>query len=324
MARQEPAVVLAEIAWRWLFGGIATLLLGWTAIVFLRSVQITQADEFLLRTLNPAIIQYVLRELLHDKWGVLFRGAFAVGISLSLLWIVTATLARTATTRVLLERSDSERGDKHGYDANLRSVCAIQTLRVALVWIGVAAYILSAFAASQVTSAGEQTHSFANAVGFLMLFGFAASLLSIFNWILFLAPIFAVRDSCSFRVATVVAWRFSRARAGGLLGLNLAHAGVRLVWLVFMSGVVSVPFGFIRLLPKSLIFLAVALLSLVYLAVADVLFASRWAGFIELAKQESHPEPEPVLLPPPIEPLTQSDPASYGPSAPVSEPNPTG
>src|SRR6266704_2376232 len=133
--RREPSVLLAEIAWRWLFGGIATALLIWAGIVFLRSIEVSKANQFLLRSLNPQVIVYVLGELLQNKWGLLARLGLVVSVSLSFLWILTATIARTATTRVLLEQTAGEYGEDRETLANLRAVVAIQFVRVALLWV---------------------------------------------------------------------------------------------------------------------------------------------------------------------------------------------
>ena len=251
--RREPSVLLAEIAWRWLFGGIALALIAWAAVVFLHSVTVSKVNQLLLRTLNPAILQYILRELLHNKWGLLARLGLILGVSLSLLWIISSTIARSATTRVLLERISTEDGEERGTSLNLRSVAAIQFKRVALLWVGFAAYFASAYIAARLTT-DEQVHTGAFLLLFLMMFVSAAAILSFFNWILLLAPIFAIRDSLSFFRSMAAAWQLTVERSSSLLALNLAHLALRLVWFVFMSGVAVIPLGFTQILPKFLIF----------------------------------------------------------------------
>jgi hypothetical protein len=66
---------------------------------------------------------------------------------------------------------------------------------------------------------------------------------------------------------------------------------MRLIWFVFMSGIGFAPLGFMHALPKILTLLAMVATSLVYCAVADGLFVARYAGYIEIAEQELHPEP---------------------------------
>jgi hypothetical protein len=127
----------------------------------------------------------------------------------------------------------------------------------------------------------------------------AGVVLSFFNWFLLLAPIFAIRDHLGFSDATIAGWRLSRNRAGSLTALNLAHAGIRLVWLVIMTGLAFAPLGFARFVPKVLVFAAMVAVSLAYCAVADILFVARYAGYIEIAEQESHPAPELPVLPEP-------------------------
>jgi hypothetical protein len=292
--RREPSVLLAEIGWRWLFGGIATALLVWAVLVFLKSVEVSRANQLLLRTLSPELMTYALSDMFRDKWGVLARLGASVGVSLSFLWIVTASIARTATTRVLLEHSAQEYGEEREARSNMRSVAAIQFVRVGLLWCGLVVYVFAALVADKATRNGNESHVGAFLLLFLVIIVVAAVVLSFFNWILLLAPIFAVRDRLGFSDAMLAAWRLSRDRASSLTGLNLAHAGVRLIWLVVMTSLAFAPLGFLHILPKVLVFAASVLVSLAYFAVADVLFVARYAGYIEIAEQEAHSAPEPA------------------------------
>ena len=308
--RREPSVLAAEIGWRWLFGGVATALVLWATMAFLHAITVTKSNQFLLSTLNPELVGYAFREMFRGKWWMLARVSFVVSVGVSFLWIVTGTIARSATTRVLVERAGREWGEERTTGSNLGAIAGIQFVRIGLLWVGLAAYVVSAVVASRLTMRGDVSNTGAFLLLFLCMFGVSAVVLSFFNWILFLAPIFAVRDSLSFTSAAVEGWRLSRARAGSLIGLNLAHGGFRLVWLVFMSGIVFVPFGFARVVPKVIVLVAVLVLSLVYFAVADAFFVARYAGYIEIAEQELHPEPAPPPLP------------AYEPPAPQPEPVP--
>ncbi len=287
--RSEPSVWLAEIAWRWVFGGIATALLVWATMSFLHAIQVSRANEFLLRSLNPAIISYVLRDMLSQKWGLLARLGIIVSVSLSFLWMTIATIARSAITRVLVEQVATLSGEDRETRANIRSVAAVQFVRVALLWVGAAAYVLLAVVASAVTGSEGKSHVGAFLLVFLCLFGIVAAVLSFLNWILLLTPIFAVRDAASFADSVLAAWQLSRTRGGSLAGLNLAHVAMRLFWFVFMSGICFAPLGFVHVLPKILILLTMVAATLVYCVVADGLFLARYAGYIEVAEQELHP-----------------------------------
>ena len=296
--RNEPSVWLAEVAWRWVFGGIATVLVVWATLGFLHAIEVSRANQFLLGSLNPAIIGYVLRDMLSQKWGLLARLGIIVSVSLSFLWMITATIARSATTRVLIEQVAALSGEERETRNNIRAVAAIQFFRVALLWVGAAAYVLIAVVASAVTGLEGKSHVGAFLLVFLCLFGIVAAVLSFLNWILLLAPIFAVRDAASFADAVLAAWQLSQTRGGSLAGLNLAHLAMRLIWFVFMSGIGFAPLGFMHVVPKLLILLAMIATTLVYCAVADGLFVARYAGYIEIAEQELHPEAETLAVDP--------------------------
>lgn len=288
--RREPSVLLAEIGWRWVFGGIATALLAWATILFLRSVTVSKSNELLLRSLNPELMSYALRELFQGKGWTFARLAAIVSLCLSVQWVITATIARTATTRVLLDDSAENYGAERETRPQIRTVAAIQLVRVALLWVGLAAYFLSAFVSARLTTTGDKTDTGSFLLIFSAMFLVAAVVLSFFNWLLLLAPIFALRDQLSFADSTISAWRITRDRAGSFVGLNLGHMALRIAWFVFISGLAFVPLGFARIFPKWLIFAAVVLITMAYSAGADILFVARYAGYIEIAEQEIQPE----------------------------------
>jgi hypothetical protein len=296
--RREPAALLAEIAWRWLFGGIATALFVWATLGFLHAIEVSKANQFLLRTLNPAILSYVLRDLFSQKWGLAARLAAIVSLSLSFLWILTSAIARSAIVRVLVEQVAEIAGEARETTSNLGTLLMLQSMRITLLWIGGLAYVVIAIICGLITRSEDHPQTGAFLLLFLVFFGISAAFLSFLNWVLHLAPIYAVRDGLSFGDAILAAWRLTRTRGASFTALNLAHLALRLIWFVFMSGVAFVPLGFAQILPKFVILPATLAITLVYCAVADALFIARYAGYIEVAEQELHPEPETPPLPP--------------------------
>lgn len=292
-------------------------MLAWAVLGFLHAIEVSKANQFLLRTMNPSILAYVLRDLFSQKWGLAARLALIVSVSASLLWIVMSAFARSAIVRVLVEQISELSGVEHETHFKFRSLLGIQSLRLALLWIGGLAYLVFAILSGLLTSADGRSHSGAALLVFLLFFGITAALLSFFNWILHLAPIYAVRDGRSFADATLAAWRLVRSRSGSLTALNCAHLALRIVWFIFMSGVVFVPLGFERLLPKAAVFLASVVLTLIYSAVADALFVARYAGYIEIAEQELNaPRRVPPLAVAPA-PAYATSSSNEAPSAPV-------
>src|SRR5579864_125381 len=71
--RHDLAVFAAELTWRWCFG-LSVLLAAAAAIIFfLDSIQLTNLDELLLASWNPAL------------WGIALRHVFAGSLSRLLL-----------------------------------------------------------------------------------------------------------------------------------------------------------------------------------------------------------------------------------------------
>ena len=71
---RDPALLAAELTWRWCFGFSAWVLAILSAGVFLDSLKVSPADQFLLRTLQPIL----LNQAVHHIFG---------GSLLRLLWI---------------------------------------------------------------------------------------------------------------------------------------------------------------------------------------------------------------------------------------------
>lgn len=321
--RREPAALLIEIVWRWLFGGIAIALTAWAVLLFLRQVEVSPANRVLLGTLNPELMTYAVRDIFHDKWGLLARLGLTVAGSLSLLWVLMATVGRGVMLRVLVEEVGSHYDEKPAARANLPAIGALQFLRVALLWVGFAVYLAASFGTSALTTINGQPHIGAFLLIFLSTLLVAMFVLSFCNWILQIAAIPAVRENLSWTSAILASGRLSRRRSGQFISLNLAHLALRVIWFVFMTGLAFVPLGFARILPKIVVWAGMALVSLFYFAVADWLFVARFAGYIEIAEQELHPAPPPMVVPVAMQPdpvLPVEAPASDHPAPEIPEP----
>jgi hypothetical protein len=119
------------------------------------------------------------------------------------------------------------------------------------------------------------------------------------NWLLSLAAVFVVRDAEDAVESIGSAVELCRERTGEVFAVSTWTGLVHFVVLVGASTVVAFPMGLAGLLRWRVVLLAVTLLTLAYIAVADWLYTVRLAGYVCIAEM-----PDALLAPPPIIPPT--------------------
>src|SRR5690348_9429270 len=101
---QSPAIAFIEIAWRWTFGLVGTLLLLIGTKTFLAGLKLSEGDEQALRGHDPTLIAAALLHTLQQP-GVIerfFAIIAAVAVPSVIVWIIVAALGRTAVLRRLM------------------------------------------------------------------------------------------------------------------------------------------------------------------------------------------------------------------------------
>src|SRR5438270_4647710 len=125
IVNQNPAIAAIEIAWRWIFGLVATILLWLGARAFLAGLKVSEGDEQALHGKDPTMIAAALMHIMQQG-GVLrifFTILIAVAIPSAVVWIIAATLGRAATLKRLLPSPD----------VNVKSILGLCVSRVALL-----------------------------------------------------------------------------------------------------------------------------------------------------------------------------------------------
>jgi hypothetical protein len=289
-----PLLGLAEIAWRWSFGLAATAALVFTLREYLATLPVTAGEMLLLRTRQPALIAQALARIFQGSMPRVAMALAVVTLALTIAWVVLASLGRAVTVKTLLEHFRGSEAPSASATQGLTSLLAVNFLRAATMLaasVGVVGAILVAKAASPPhdPSPGKVLLIFWLLT---MLIGLAYPLL---NWYLSLAAIFVMRDEASAFGALVKATELCRARPGALAAagtwFGIAHAIV----FVVASSAVAVPLGFAEVLPGSIVFGGVLLVTLLYFAFVDFLYVGRLAAYVFLL-EEPVPKPEPSVL----------------------------
>jgi len=297
---RRPLFGLAEIAWRWSFGGAASLLLVFTFFEYLDTLPVSKSDLFLLRTRQPALIS---RAVLHIFRGSSFRvveTAIVLVLALGFAWVVTVSLGRAATLNALLayfRESDVSTSDHKEKSWRLRSLFGLNLLRFATTLaaaVGCVAAILLGAAVSRPTDP---------APGSALLIILTVTVLvwlawSTLNWFLSLAAIFVVADGHDTFDAIAAAVELCQTRPGSVAAAGTWFGLAHVTAFVIASSVVAFPLGFAAVLPTGVVLGGVLLITMLYFAVTDFLYVSRLAAYVAIAEMPEPPVKPEIAQPP--------------------------
>jgi len=288
-AFRRPAVIAAEIAWRWSFGVAAGALVAVAVLRFLNTLTVSDADLFALRSRIPQLMADAILHIFEGSGPRLLRLALIVTPAVSTLWILAASAGRAATLRALLRDAPASFTRRH----DLWSLAGVNFLRVAVTLLGWMAMVGSAILAGFAANITEEPSVLLFNVVFLGLLLLVSLCWSTLNWYLSLAPIFVVRDNHRTFRAVENAAHLVRRRGGDFSGVSMLY-GLLKLFLIGVATVVSLlPLAFIAEWPWQITTSLLVAITLAYFAVADLLYVARLASYLAIAE----PEPSPRLAP---------------------------
>ena len=102
-AFREPAIVLAEIAWRWSFGLAVLALAAGSLFAYLATLRVSRFELMALRGHPRLLIADAIGHMLHGGPRLVMAAAIVLP-AIFVLWIAAATVGRAATLKALLRR----------------------------------------------------------------------------------------------------------------------------------------------------------------------------------------------------------------------------
>jgi hypothetical protein len=293
--RENPALIFAEIAWRWAFGSAAWILVILTVRTILEGIDVSAAEVAVTRSNDAYLIADAIVRILVQVLPRLAHAMLVVVPALSVFWIATATIGRAATLHALFpavilseaEVKPSERFSREQPRPSRRtstlSLISVNVLRT----IFTLATLLAYFGTVLLVSA-QFTSDLAPALllAWLCLAFFVGCLWGIVNWFLALAPIFIVREG--FGVGKAISaslglYRDARREYMAIASWFGLFRGAALLFAI-AAGSVVVAAGSVRLALAWSIVVALA-----YFAFADYLYIARLAAFVTLATPPTLP-----------------------------------
>jgi hypothetical protein len=300
-------MTLAEITWRWTTGATATALFFFGLFEYLGTLPVTSGELLFLRTRHPYLVAQAIARIFRGSMGRAVIAALLGGLLLGLFWIVTASLGRLTTVRVLLEyfRRDvasnvsqtdvSAAGSSQ--DSPFHALVRLNFLRLTIAVAATFGFVGAAILAGFASPDNDPNPGLA----FLLFLPLAALVCVAWwalNWMLSLAGLFAVRDGEDAVGAISAAVGFCRERTGAVFAVSAWTGLAHLIAFVSATTVVSMPLGFVGVLPWRLVFLCVIFVTVIYFAVADWLYMARLAGYVCIAEMPEALLKPPVPLPP--------------------------
>ncbi len=341
---RRPSLSLAEIIWRWSFGAAACVLCGMTLIVYLDTLPVSNSDLSMLRTGYPFLMLRAMGDIFHGSALRALLAGLILFAALAFLWIVIASVGRTATLRPLLAYI-RDRAHAAGETAipirhlesnqavarsHLRSLAGLHFLRVGL---GVAACAASLGAMILAGMASPKSDPRPGLVFFLAstMLLLIWALWSSLSWFLAAAPIFVIREGKGTFGALLETATLFRSRPGPVISVGSWFGVTHLILLITASSVVMFPLAFTSFIPPLIVFSAVLFLTLAYFAIVDALYIGRLAGYVAILEAPPAPPPPPIMslstgpqlaVPPDSAMVDQNETILSDTATPISAPRP--
>jgi hypothetical protein len=297
-AFREPAIVLAEIAWRWSFGAAASALVIASLLAYLDTLPITRMQMVLLRSRIPWLIADALGQIVRGSGP---RLAVMVAIMLpaiSVIWIAAASLGRAATLKALLHCEAS---------VPLSSQVGLSFLRASVNLAALIGYLGALIVSGRAAAGTVEVRAGVFFVVFVALATAVALLRSRLNWFLCLGAISAARDGHDTFAAVAAAIGLFRRHTGKFAWAGAVFGSIHFVLFALFTVISLLVLALAAKAPPGVSLFFLAAITLAYFALVDALYIARLAAYAAIDENDRRPpfapvavEPEPVVPEPPV------------------------
>jgi hypothetical protein len=293
--RHEPALLAAELTWRWCFGLSAWGLGIISLALFLDGLRVAPVDAFLLRTLQPRLLDNALRHIFRGSLSRFVLEQTVLLLGVMVLWSLAATAGRAATLHRLVAMFSTDE-EPQLMEWGFAPIFLLQLLRVMWTMIAVAvAFVLFFYGVVMAQNGHPMRAALALSAGLGVPF-----LAIVLNWFFGIAPLFCIRNGAEAMEALEQAVDFAARQAGRLFLLAVGFLALRLVLAGTMCLALLSPLSWISRIGGRWTMLLMIVVALTYFAGADLLYLARLGGYVSLVEDDSHPAPmiEPAATPP--------------------------
>ncbi|MFI5087686.1 MAG: hypothetical protein ACHP7P_09955 [Terriglobales bacterium] len=303
----EPAIVLAEIAWRWSFGLAALALAAGSLFAYLATLPVSRFELMTLRGYPRWLIADAIGHILHGSPRLVMAAAIVLP-AIFVLWVAAATVGRAATLKALLRREER---------VALSPQLGLNFLRTSVTLAALIGYLGAAILAGRAAAGDVDVRPGVFLLVFVVLSTAVAIVRSRVNWLLCLGAIFAARDGCDTFSAISEAAGLFRRHPGRFAGAGAVFGTIHGVLFAFCTVVCLLALSLAGKVPPSATLFLLAVITLAYFVAVDFLYIARLAAYVAIDESDRTPPPlavAPELLPPAPEPPPMPE------LPPVSEP----
>ena len=299
----EPVLLPAELVWRWCFGLSALTLAVLSIAFFLDSLQLSRADEFLIRTWQPQLLHTALRHIFRGSLARFLAEQTVLLLGVTLLWAGAATAGRAATLRRLVAMFSADE-EPQPMEWHFASIFVLQLLRA--LWSLIAAAVAAGFFLYGIVMVQDE-HPLRAALALSFGIGLAGFFGIVLNWYFSVAPLFCIRNGGGAMAALDQTAEFSERHAGRLFLFGTGFFTLRLIWAAIMGLIFLAPLNLVDYIGVEWMLFLMSLAVVIYFAGADFLYLARLGAYASLAEDDAHPIADvisaEVITPPDILPL---------------------
>lgn len=289
---RRPSFGLAEIAWRWSFGGACCFLLAFSFFEYLDTLPVSGGDLLLLRTRQPRLISEAIAHIFHGSGFRAVETVIVLAAAMAIGWIAIASFARAITIKALLtysrEDQNSAAGGRQAGKFRVHSLFGLNFFRVAATLAATVACLTALLLGRAVSPDSNPAPGSAFLV-FLSVIMLVWLVWSVMNWFLSLAAVFVVVDGQDTFGAIASSVALCRRRPGSVLAAGTWFGLGHIAAFVLATSVVAFPLGLAGILPAGVVLGGVLLVTLLYFAAADFLYVGRLAAYVAILELPETP-----------------------------------
>lgn len=280
VVRREPAVLIADLAFRWSFGVGAMGLFLLTSQRVKDALVLSSVDQMQLASGDLMAASQALARTLYNSLPYLAQ-ALAIFLPIAaVLWTVTTAAGRAITTRLILAQVQPETPLAKVRWGALLTVTFARVIVALLLLIGYTAATVAAAAAMQV---GQTPNIFVGVFVFLAIFLVTLAVWSLVNFVVALAPIFVLRNRRSALDAIVEAIELARFASSRLAAVSIANAATRFGSALLMSLAGFTVVVLARDFPTPVIGALTTVVIVIYCLASDWLLLARYGSYVAIA-----------------------------------------
>jgi hypothetical protein len=283
----DPALIVAELAWRWAFAaGAIGVMLFYSSIVR-DAISLSAADQGVLLSGNMLLSLDVLSRVVANALPFVLQAAAGALPKIALIWLVCITLGRSPLLRRIIAKSGSTpvQPDKRFWI----SMTIVHAVRILLLLIVVSAFLgASRIAALLLGSDMNHPRILLALASYLFTFSIGISIYLLSNFVAAFASLYVAQGRRALDAMADAVHASVRDKA--LLGAAAAsNATLRTFAATIVTGISVLLLPLSRYVPATVLLVFAALLSVIYCIASDVLLLARTMAY-GLITLGPHPE----------------------------------